>query len=104
MKDLPHLITKEDSFFLTGDEALLLLEETECPVVIDSNKIRGCYELLNNRKIDIIISDDGLQHAKLARDIEIAVVDGKRRFGNGHLIPAGPLRESASRLNKIDLD
>ena len=103
MKNLPHLITKEDRFLLAGDDALLLLEETKCPVVIDSNKIRGCYALLNNERIDTIISDDGLQHPQLARDIEIAVVDGKRRCGNGPLIPAGPLRESAARLNKIDL-
>ncbi|MBL10124.1 MAG: tetraacyldisaccharide 4'-kinase [Acidiferrobacteraceae bacterium] len=103
IQDLPHLTSAEDSFLLTGDEALLLSEETGCPVVVDSNRIRGCHWLINNAPIDIIISDDGLQHARLVGDIEIAVIDGKRRFGNRHLLPAGPLRESTTRLKTIDL-
>ena len=58
--------------------------------------------LLENSNCNIVISDDGLQHYRLHRDIEIAMVDGTRRFGNKFLIPAGPLRESTTRLNKVD--
>jgi tetraacyldisaccharide 4'-kinase len=59
--------------------------------------------LLAHTDVDIVISDDGLQHYALARDIEIAVIDGERRLGNGFLLPAGPLREPARRLDLVDL-
>ena len=60
-------------------------------------------ELLEHTDCDILLCDDGLQHLSLYRDIEIAVIDGDRRFGNGHCLPAGPLRESVNGLNKVDM-
>ena len=59
--------------------------------------------LLGQTDVNIAISDDGLQHYALGRDIEIAVIDGTRRFGNGKLLPAGPMREPASRLRHVDI-
>ena len=85
-----------------GDEALLLLKNTGCPVVISVNRVAAVEYLLKNFYCDIVISDDGLQHYRLGREIEIALVDGLRRFGNKCLLPAGPLRESISRLKKVD--
>ena len=72
------------------------------PFYIDKNRVRAVKTLTNNHNCDVIISDDGLQHYPLARDIEIAVIDGKRRFGNNLTFPAGPLRESKNRLKTVD--
>lgn len=86
----------------TGDEALLIARNTQCPVVIDPRRINAVQTLLQNTECDIVISDDGLQHYALGRSIEIAVIDGARRFGNGFYLPAGPLRESVDRLASVD--
>lgn len=85
-----------------GDEALLLYKHSGCPVIVDPNRVRACQYLLQHTACDIILSDDGLQHYALARDIEIAVVDATRGFGNKMCLPAGPLREPVSRLNQVD--
>jgi tetraacyldisaccharide 4'-kinase len=85
-----------------GDEAILLAKRTECPVVICVNRVAAVKELLANTSCNIVISDDGLQHYHLARDIEIAIIDSTRMFGNRQLLPAGPLREPVSRLKNID--
>ena len=82
-----------------GDEPLLLARH--CPVVVDPRRPRGAQALLA-LGCDIILADDGLQHYALGRDIEVVVVDGVRRFGNGYCLPAGPLREPLSRLNTVD--
>ncbi|HBH35354.1 MAG TPA: tetraacyldisaccharide 4'-kinase [Gammaproteobacteria bacterium] len=87
---------------VVGDEAVVIASETACPVCVDPNRARAARELLEHHPCDVIISDDGLQHYALARDIEIAVIDGERRFGNGLLLPAGPLREPVSRLRTVD--
>ena len=86
-----------------GDEPLLLRRRTECPLVVDPERPRAALQLLKDTDVNIIISDDGLQHYALRRDIEIAVVDGQRRNGNGMQLPAGPLRESPARLDRVDL-
>ena len=85
-----------------GDEALLLLEKTHCSVVVDPDRKRAMDHLLEIDGCDVVISDDGLQHYALAREIEIAIVDGQRLFGNGFCIPAGPLREPLSRLQSVN--
>ncbi len=86
----------------SGDEPLLIASRTQAPVVIDANRKQAIMQLLNDYECNIIVSDDGLQHYAMARDIELVVVDGQRGFGNGLLMPAGPLRESVSRLQQVD--
>jgi len=86
-----------------GDEPLLISRRTGCPMFVAPNRVAAAYALLEKSDCDVIISDDGMQHYALGRDIEIAVVDGKRRFGNGCCLPAGPLREPPSRLATVDL-
>lgn len=85
-----------------GDEALLIAQKTDCPVVVDPDRNLALQELLKNTQVDVVLSDDGLQHYKLHRDIEIVVVDGQRLFGNGYCLPAGPLREPVSRLRSVE--
>ncbi|MFY2764785.1 tetraacyldisaccharide 4'-kinase [Arenimonas sp. MALMAid1274] len=81
---------------LCGDEPLLIARQTGLPVQVDSDRVAAARQLVAEG-CNLIIADDGLQHRRLGRDIEIEVVDGERRHGNGRLMPAGPLRESASR-------
>lgn len=81
---------------LCGDEPLLIARQTGLPVFVDSDRVAAARRLLAEG-CNLIIADDGLQHCRLGRDIEIEVLDGERRHGNGRLIPAGPLREPAGR-------
>ena len=86
-----------------GDEALLIAEKTGCPVAVAPNRRAAVRHLLAScPAVNVLLSDDGLQHYRLWRDIEIAVVDGSRLLGNGYCLPAGPLREPPSRLNTVD--
>ena len=85
----------------TGDEAQIL-SKLNIPFYIDKNRVRAVEKINKNHDCDVIISDDGLQHYKMKRDIEIAVIDGKRRFGNKLTFPAGPLREPIKRLDSVD--
>lgn len=85
----------------SGDEPLMLAQQTGLPVVVDLQRGRGAAALVK-AGCDVIISDDGLQHLALARDIELVVIDGARGLGNGDCLPAGPLREPPSRLNSVD--
>ncbi len=85
-----------------GDEAVLIAARTGVPVMVGANRVGTTEALLANYSCDIIISDDGLQHYAMGRDIEIAVLDGKRRLGNHFLLPAGPLREPSKRLKTVD--
>lgn len=85
-----------------GDEPLLLARRAGCPVWVGADRVAACRALLvQHPECDVLVLDDGLQHYRLARDIEIAVVDA-RGFGNGCLFPAGPLREPVSRLASVD--
>ena len=86
-----------------GDEALLLAEKTTCPVIVATERSQAVGLLTSKYEIDVVIADDGLQHYKLPRNFEIAVVDAERKFGNGRYLPAGPLRESIARLKSCDL-
>lgn len=86
-----------------GDEPVLIAMRSHCPVFVSTNRVAAGQALLNGHpECNIIISDDGLQHYRLQRDVEIAVIDGAYGLGNKALLPAGPLREPASRLNEVD--
>lgn len=86
---------------IVGDEPALIKRRSAVPVAVGSHRVRAA-RLLLEKEVDVILADDGLQNPSLARDIEICVVDGQRRFGNGRLLPAGPLREPPDRLGRID--
>jgi tetraacyldisaccharide 4'-kinase len=98
-----HEVSSEDAADEVGDEPLLMAQRALCPVWIGRDRPAAALALLQaHPECDIVLSDDGLQHYRLQRDAEIAVVDGARRFGNGLLLPAGPLREPVSRLRTVD--
>ena len=84
-----------------GDEPLLLARRSGCPTVVASDRLAAARAL--GASVDVILADDGLQHLRLARDCEIVVIDGTRGFGNGWLLPAGPLREPLRRLARVDV-
>ncbi len=94
-------VTSETTYKQTGDEAQILAK-LNIPFFIDKNRSRAARKLQDKHNVDVIISDDGLQHYAMGRDIEIAVIDGARRLGNGLAFPAGPLREPKSRLSEVD--
>jgi tetraacyldisaccharide 4'-kinase len=98
----PHVVRADDDAQLVGDEALLLARRGICPVAIGARRAAAA-RLLARGGCDLVIADDGLQHLALRRDLAIVVVDGARGFGNGALLPAGPLREPAGRLRSADL-
>lgn len=85
-----------------GDEAVLMAKQTGCPVAVATKRGEAGELLLDQTDCNILLSDDGLQHYALKRDIEIAVIDGERRFGNNNCLPGGPLREPLERLNEVD--
>jgi tetraacyldisaccharide 4'-kinase len=86
---------------IVGDEAILLATASGCPVVVHPDRVAAAAKAIE-LGANVIIADDGLQHCRLVRDCEIAVIDGHRGFGNGRLLPAGPLRESPARLDSVD--
>ncbi len=98
----PQRVTPDGDARRVGDEALLLAQRCHCPMAVAPDRVAAAHSVLKNNECDVIVCDDGLQHYALARDIEIAVIDGVRRFGNGHCLPAGPLREPQSRLESVD--
>lgn len=97
----PMQVTPDGDPDVVGDEALLMARRTGCPVVVHPDRVAAARQLCS-LGVKVIIADDGLQHYRLARHHEIAVVDGVRGFGNGHLLPAGPLREPLSRLESVN--
>ncbi|MGB0664983.1 MAG: tetraacyldisaccharide 4'-kinase [Pontibacterium sp.] len=96
----PLEVTNEVSAQQAGDEPKLIQTRCQCPVFVGPQRVEAAKALLKAHRCDVIISDDGLQHYALGRDIEIAVVDGQRGFGNQALLPAGPLREPLERLHR----
>ncbi|MBQ0831401.1 tetraacyldisaccharide 4'-kinase [Marinobacter sp.] len=100
--DYPLLVTEDTLPSLAGDEPVMLAQATGTPVVVDPDRCRGAAFALEHALGDVLISDDGLQHYRLPRDIEFSVFDGARGLGNGALIPVGPLREPANRLDTVD--
>ncbi|ALP53400.1 tetraacyldisaccharide 4'-kinase [Candidatus Tenderia electrophaga] len=98
----PQQVRHDSDPRMVGDEPVMLARRCACPLVAGPDRVTAAQQLLKHARCDVIIADDGLQHYRLQRDIELAVLDGERRFGNGHCLPAGPLREPASRLNTVD--
>jgi tetraacyldisaccharide 4'-kinase len=100
--DWPRAVTAASDPREVGDEPVLLARRTGCAVVAGPDRVACVEALLANARVDVILSDDGLQHYRLARVFEVAVVDGARGMGNGLCLPAGPLREPVSRLQEVD--
>lgn len=96
-------VQENDTAGLVGDEPLMIFQRTDVPVVVGADRVAAVNYLLQNNQCDIVLSDDGLQHYRMQRNIEIAVVDASRGFGNGFCLPAGPLRERVSRLKNTDI-
>lgn len=99
----PQQVRPDSDPATVGDEAVVLARRTGRPVAAGPDRVAAARALVHYRHCDIVVSDDGLQHYRLARDLEVAVVDGTRRLGNGRCLPAGPLREPARRLGTVDL-
>ncbi|MFB0988348.1 MAG: tetraacyldisaccharide 4'-kinase, partial [Gammaproteobacteria bacterium] len=97
----PLAVNSDSDVSQSGDEAFLIAEKTGCPVYVDPDRSAALHALLFREDVNVVLSDDGLQHYKLYRDLEIVVVDGQRLLSNGFCIPAGPLRESMDRLNEV---
>ncbi len=98
----PQAVAAESDPAQVGDEPVLLARRCECPMSVGPDRVAAARALIQAGTCDVIVADDGLQHFALERDLEIAVVDGSRRFGNGRCLPAGPLRERARRLDQVD--
>jgi len=98
----PALVPPDGDPGLFGDEPVLISRMTNLPVVVAQRRSDAVNRLLGE-SVDLVISDDGLQHLAMARNVEIVMVDDAEGFGNGLLLPAGPLREPASRLNSVDI-
>lgn len=100
----PLSVTAQTDSAQSGDEPLLIARRTGASVVVDPDRPRAARWAIEHHGADFIVADDGLQHYGLARDAEIAVRDGERGYGNGWLLPAGPLREPLTRLSSVDLE
>jgi tetraacyldisaccharide 4'-kinase len=98
----PIAVSAGSSASQVGDEALLLARRTDVPVCVCVDRSAAARAVIE-AGVDLVIADDGLQHYRMARDLEIAVIDGARGHGNGRMLPAGPLREPAARLQEVDL-
>ena len=96
----PQIVTPSSDPVLVGDEPVLLVKRTQCPMVVGPDRVAAVAKLLSDFDCNVVVSDDGLQHYRLARDIEIVLQDSQRGVGNGLCLPAGPLREPISRLKK----
>lgn len=99
----PRQVLADSDPAMVGDEAILLARRSGCTVVAGPDRAEAGALALRLGGCDLLLSDDGLQHDRMARDLEIALVDGERGFGNGRCLPAGPLREPPSRLKRVDL-
>jgi len=98
----PQQVRPDGDPVMVGDEAIVISRQTHCPMAVGPKRVAAAEALIKHHNIDIIISDDGMQHYAMGRTLEIAVIDGVRRFGNGLCLPAGPLREPVKRLKEVD--
>lgn len=98
----PHCLSANDDADSVGDEPLLLSQLTGVPVVVGWCRKSSISWLAGQQKFDLVISDDGLQHSAIRGDVEWCLVDASRGLGNGSCVPAGPLREPATRLTQVD--
>lgn len=101
-RSYPWKVSPADAAEEAGDEPLLIVQRTGVPVYIDPDRSRAVCEMLKHETIDLILSDDGLQHYRLARDLELVLIDASRGLGNRRCLPAGPLREPVERLESVD--
>lgn len=99
---LPWRVQASDSAQVAGDEPLLIVQRSGVPLMIDPDRSRAVQALLASQPLDLILSDDGLQHYRLARDLELVLIDNARGLGNRRCLPAGPLREPVERLHSVD--
>jgi len=100
---IPMAVSGNSDPSVAGDEPVMIAARTRMPVWVGRDRAAtGAAMLAAHPECNVIVSDDGLQHYRLARDVEIVVIDGERRFGNGRLLPAGPLREPVGRLQCVD--
>jgi tetraacyldisaccharide 4'-kinase len=99
---LPWRVQADQSADVAGDEPLLIVQRSGVPLMIDPDRSRAVAALLAEQPLDLILSDDGLQHYRLARDLELVLIDAARGLGNRHCLPAGPLREPIERLQSVD--
>ncbi len=98
----PLILTADTATAQAGDEPVLIYQRTGAPVAVAPERSAAVKALIEHAQPQLIITDDGLQHYALARDKEIVVIDGERRFGNGWWLPAGPMRERSGRLKTVD--
>ena len=98
----PWRVTARQSAEQAGDEPLLIVKRTGVPLMIDPNRSQAVRQLLAEEPLDLILSDDGLQHYRLDRDLELVLIDAARGLGNRRCLPAGPLREPVERLESVD--
>jgi len=99
---LPWRVTAEQNASQAGDEPLQIVQRSGVPLMIDPDRGRAVAALLAQTPLDLILCDDGLQHYRLARDLELVLIDAARGLGNGRCLPAGPLREPVERLQSVD--
>ncbi|MGE8362070.1 tetraacyldisaccharide 4'-kinase [Pseudomonas sp.] len=99
---LPWRVRADQAASEAGDEPLLIVQRSGVPLVIDPDRGRAVRALLAEEPLDLILSDDGLQHYRLARDLELVLIDAARGLGNERCLPAGPLREPVERLQQVD--
>jgi len=102
-KSQPLIVNSDSKPLECGDEPLLIFSKANCPVVVHKSRSRAAELLINNFQPDLVLSDDGLQHYNLARDLEIIMIDDQRDLGNRHCLPVGPLREPEGRLQDSDI-
>lgn len=99
---LPWRVLPDQDAAITGDEPALIVRRTGVPLFIDPDRGRAVRALLDSEPADLILCDDGLQHYRLARDLELVLIDAARGLGNRRCLPAGPLREPEERLQSVD--
>ncbi|WP_236193971.1 tetraacyldisaccharide 4'-kinase [Pseudomonas glycinae] len=99
---LPWRVQADQTADIAGDEPLLIVQRTGVPLMIDPDRSAAVRALLDSEPLDLILSDDGMQHYRLARDLELVLIDAARGLGNQRCLPAGPLREPVERLQSVD--
>ena len=99
---LPWRVRAEHNAAEAGDEPLLIVQRSGVPLMIDPDRARAVQALLASESLDLILCDDGMQHYRLARDLELVLIDAARGLGNRRCLPAGPLREPVERLQEVD--
>ena len=98
----PQFVNKESDPVRVGDEPVLMAQKINCPIVICKDRVQAVRAVLDHHSVDVILSDDGLQHLAMGRWVEVVVMPGRAGWGNGLCLPAGPLREPISRLQTVD--